>query len=159
MEDHPMAVDLAFMTQDPGLFLSYWYGALYVVVEGWEELKLSDQDVDKLLRSPNVKLLKRFRNGVFHFQKRYFDGRFTDFISAKDTVEWVHNLTDAIGAYFRRLAGDTWPEISQEDRQKFREIEPSKEKLAEMVRVLQSLTNAGQAGLADSSDASAGPSA
>jgi hypothetical protein len=75
-----------------------------------------------------VQLLRRFRNGVFHYQKRYFDERFTDFISAQDTVEWVHDLTNAIGAFFRRLAGDTWPEISPADREQFREIEPSKEK-------------------------------
>lgn len=57
---------------------SYWYGGLYVVIEGWRDLKLSDPEIDKLLQSRNVDLLRRYRNGVFHFQKEYFDKRFTE---------------------------------------------------------------------------------
>jgi hypothetical protein len=48
------------------LSMSYWYGTLYVVIEGWKELKLSDPKIDALLDSPNVELLRRYRNGVFH---------------------------------------------------------------------------------------------
>jgi hypothetical protein len=51
------------------LYLSYWYGDLYVVIEGWTALGLSDIKIDALLKSPNVELLRRYRNGVFHFQK------------------------------------------------------------------------------------------
>jgi hypothetical protein len=49
--------------------MSYWYAALYVVIEGWRDLGLADATIDALLQSPNVDLLKRYRNGVFHFQK------------------------------------------------------------------------------------------
>lgn len=55
------------------LYMSYWYGGLYVVIEGWQRLKLSDDIIDNLLISSNVQLLKRYRNGVFHFQKEYID--------------------------------------------------------------------------------------
>ena len=53
------------------LYMSYWYGGLYVLIEGWKELKLSDQKVNSLIESPNVDLLRRYRNGIFHFQKDY----------------------------------------------------------------------------------------
>jgi len=36
------------------MFLSYWYAALYVVVEGWKELGCQDGEIDALLTSPNV---------------------------------------------------------------------------------------------------------
>jgi hypothetical protein len=51
------------------LYMSLWYGMLYVVAEGWQELKLSDPAVDSLLDSPNLNLLRLYRNGTFHFQK------------------------------------------------------------------------------------------
>ena len=62
------------------LYMSYWYGGLYVVIEGWRELKFADAVIDKMLQSPNVKLLRRYRNGVFHFQKNYNDERFEGFM-------------------------------------------------------------------------------
>lgn len=94
--------DNAF-ADEVGLFMSHWYSALYVVVEGWKELDLHDPTVDDLLQSPNVELLKRFRHGTFHFQKNYFDGRFTTFWEeSEDTVPWVRNLNRELGGYFLR---------------------------------------------------------
>jgi hypothetical protein len=86
------------------LYMSFWYGELYVVIEGYHELKLSDPAIDALLTSPNVALLKRYRNGVFHFQKEYFDDRFLDFmLHGKDAAAWVSELNRAFGAFFLRL--------------------------------------------------------
>jgi hypothetical protein len=83
------------------MYMSLWYGELYVVIEGYQELKLSDSTIDALLASPNVDLLKRYRNGVFHFQKNYFDDRFIAFMrDAKDPVRWVGDLNRAFGAFF-----------------------------------------------------------
>jgi hypothetical protein len=85
------------------LYMSFWYGELYVVVEGWKELGLSDPAVDALLASPNVNLLRRYRNGAFHFQKNYFDERFLEFIrDGKDAAAWVGDLNRAFGDYFIR---------------------------------------------------------
>ena len=86
----------------PGIFMSYWYGSLYVVIEGWRQLRLTDPKIDPLLLSPNVRLLKKYRDGVFHFQKNYFDDRFLGFIKAKDSVEWVRTIHSELGEYFRR---------------------------------------------------------
>jgi hypothetical protein len=38
--------------------MSYWYGSLYVVVEGWRELNETDPKVDPLISSPDVDRLK-----------------------------------------------------------------------------------------------------
>ncbi len=83
------------------LYMSYWYAGLYVVIEGWQELELADEAVDKLVESPNVELLRRFRNGVFHFQRDYDDPRFLDLIfKGREVVNWVRDLRDAFSAFF-----------------------------------------------------------
>lgn len=85
---------------DCGLFLSHWYAALYVVIEGWKETKLSDTMIDSLLSSENVELLKRFRNGIYHYQQNYYDPRFFDLLKAEDIVPWVRQLNREFGRYF-----------------------------------------------------------
>jgi len=82
------------------MYMSYWYAALYVVVEGWRELELHDAEVDRLLASPNVEYLRKYRNGVFHFQRDYFDLRFVELASSPDGVAWVHDLTAALSRWF-----------------------------------------------------------
>jgi hypothetical protein len=83
------------------IYMSYWYGALYVVVEGWQELKLTDSVIDGLLRSPNVDLLRRYRNGVFRFQRKFYDERFWDLMLAgRESVEWVSQLHGEFRRYF-----------------------------------------------------------
>ena len=96
---------MVFWIHDPGIYMSYWYGGLYVVIEGWFELGLKDQVIDPLLKSPNVALLKRYRNGIFHFQKDYMDERFHEFMASNDCVPWVRHLTNAFGDYFAARPG------------------------------------------------------
>ena len=89
------------------LYMSYWYAGTYVVIEGWKELKLSDETVDGLLKSRNVDLLRKYRNGVFHFQEQYYDERrFAPLITeGDDVVIWIRTLREALGQYFlKRLA-------------------------------------------------------
>jgi hypothetical protein len=91
---------------ESNLYMSYWYGGLYVVIEGWKELGLADEKIDALLDSPNVNLLRRYRNGVFHFQRDYFDERFLGFMrDGINCVEWIRNLNLEFGRYFL-----TWAE-------------------------------------------------
>ena len=89
-----------------GTYMSYWYGGLYVVCEGWAELKLSDQKIDALMQHPNLALLKRYRNGAFHFQKDYFDARFYEFQSDKSSVTWVRSLSDELSRWFLEYIRD-----------------------------------------------------
>ena len=90
----------AFFCDDPGVFMSYWYGGLFVVIEGWKELHLSDPVIDSLIADPKVDLLKRYRNGAFHFQKNYFDQRFQGFIEEKEAAKWARELNSEFGRYF-----------------------------------------------------------
>jgi len=85
---------------EPFIFMGYWYAGLYVVIEGWQELKLTDKVIDTLLASPNVGLLKRYRHGVCHFQGRYFDDRFMGFMSTELTAVWVRKLNQEFGRWF-----------------------------------------------------------
>ena len=83
------------------LYMSYWYAGMYVVIEGWKELGLSDSKIDKLLNSTNVDLLKRYRNGVFHFQKKYWDERFIEFIrDGENAIEWIRQLREEFSRFF-----------------------------------------------------------
>ena len=102
--------DSAFFADDIGLFMSYWYGALYVVVEGYRELHLSNSTIDALLESSNVALLKRYRNGAFHFQVNYFDPRFLDFVQAKDAVPWVRELNSQLGRFLLQEIRNVGPQ-------------------------------------------------
>jgi hypothetical protein len=84
------------------MHMCYWYATLYVVIEGWHDLKLSDPKVDSLLVSPHVQLLKRYRNGVFHFQAEYIDNRHIGFMEAgTEGKKWLHELHTAFHFYFR----------------------------------------------------------
>jgi hypothetical protein len=90
------------------MYLSYWYAGLYVVCEGWQELRLSNPEVDVLLKSPHLDVLKRFRHGVYHYQADYFDKRFMDaFVLGEDFDHWIESLTHAFAAYFTEWTRST----------------------------------------------------
>lgn len=83
------------------LAMSYWYAGLFVVIEGWQELGLHDDEVDRLLESPNVDLLRRFRNGTFHYQRRYWSEKFVDLIrDGEDVPAWISELNRMLGRFF-----------------------------------------------------------
>ena len=83
------------------IYLSYWYGALYVLIEGWRTLNLEDENIDRLLSSPYVDLLRRYRNAVFHYQRNFSDKRFMDLmVSGMDSVKWIRELHKEFGRYF-----------------------------------------------------------
>jgi hypothetical protein len=69
------ALLIALHVDDYGVFMFYWYSGLYVVIEGYQELKLHGEKIDALLQSPNVDLLKRLRHGTFHFQNNLSVGK------------------------------------------------------------------------------------
>jgi len=83
------------------MYMSLWYACLYVVIEGWQGLGLKDVTIDALLKSPNTLLLKRYRNGVFHFQRKYFDRRFLEIVDdGENVVAWIRNLNHEFGRFF-----------------------------------------------------------
>ena len=83
-----------------GNFMYYWYASLYVVVQGFRNLKLVDPRINPLLASPNVKALRRCWNGVFHFQPDYFSAKLLDPMESPNFIGWVRELMEAFNAYF-----------------------------------------------------------
>ena len=71
-----------------------WYASLYVAIEGWAPCPLSDDTVDELLTDPafkrNLDLLRRFRNGVYHYQPDLMSDKLLGFLrEANQTVTWA----------------------------------------------------------------------
>jgi hypothetical protein len=86
-------------------YAATWLGFLQVLTEGWAELRLDDATIDELMRSPNVTLLRRFRNGAFHFQRTYYDARFLEFLrDPTEPLAWATTLHNAFGDWFLRRA-------------------------------------------------------
>lgn len=83
------------------VFMNHWYGALYIVIEGWRSLRLRDAVIRDLLRRRGlVELLRNYRNGVFHYHRRPWEGPFRGLIANERTVPWIRSLTDEFGRWF-----------------------------------------------------------
>jgi hypothetical protein len=78
-----------------GNFMYYWYASLYVVVQGFRNLRLIDPRINALLASPNVKELRRCWNGVFHYQPDYFSATLLEPIQSPNFIGWVRELMEA----------------------------------------------------------------
>jgi len=76
-----------------GTYMEYWYGGLFVVCEGWQELQLKDEVLDKLLDDPKLETLRRFRNATFHFQRDYLTSKKSGFIEADGSVAYIRELS------------------------------------------------------------------
>jgi hypothetical protein len=79
-------------------YASYWLSALYVVVEGFNELKLDRAKVPEMA-DPHINRLKLFRNGCFHYQR---DTRkqvqFHD--PELDGLNWAERLHEHLNDFF-----------------------------------------------------------
>ena len=84
------------------VYMAAWYSLLQVVVEGWQELQLHHEAVDRLLADESLPdLLRRFRNGMFHFQKDYWSPKVVDFIAeGAASARWARDLNSAFGQFF-----------------------------------------------------------
>jgi hypothetical protein len=99
-DEHPMVA--AGRLFDATTALGFFYLSLFVVIEGWRELGLDDEEIDGLIASGNTALLRRFRNGVFHFQPDFDDARFLGFLDdAENPVEWARTLHSAFARWFQ----------------------------------------------------------
>lgn len=82
------------------MYMSLWYALLYVVIEGWQELKLKDDKIDSLLKSDNVGLLKSYRHGIFHFQKKYKSSKLEKLDKKREAAKWMRDLNKEFGRFF-----------------------------------------------------------
>ena len=79
-------------------YIAFWLSALYVVVEGFRELKLDATQVPALA-DPRVDTLRLFRNGCFHYQPDY--NKLVPFLSGDlEAFNWAEQLHQQFGAYF-----------------------------------------------------------
>lgn len=81
--------------------LVVWYSLLYVVVEGYIELKLRDPIVDELLGAEKyVDTLRLFRNATFHYQKEPISEKAIKFLAIEDSEKWIRSLNRALNKFF-----------------------------------------------------------
>jgi hypothetical protein len=81
--------------------IQVWYALLYVVIKGYLELKENDEVIDKLLQNQeNIDFLRRFRNAIFHYQKKPLNEKLTDFLYAEDSEIWIRELNAAFSNFF-----------------------------------------------------------
>lgn len=83
--------------------MSQWYASVWVVIEGWLELKIKDDIIDGLLKGwPDFcNLLRKYRNCVYHYQKSMTDNRFVEFLRKGDEhAYWIRSLHDEFQRFF-----------------------------------------------------------
>lgn len=72
---------------------SYWASSLYVVIEGWEAAKFKDPIIDALLVVCDRKdVLRRLRNGTFHYQPTLTSSKLGNFLNSYDCLLWLYTL-------------------------------------------------------------------
>ena len=91
-------------TQDieASLYMSLWYAEMDVVIGGWGELELHDDEVDRLLAGDDngelLDALRLFRNAAFHYQPHYWSPKMLKFVAlGSDSAAWIRELTTALG--------------------------------------------------------------
>ena len=83
------------------LALQISYALLYVVIEGYRELKLTDARIDAALAKEDyVDYLRRFRNSVFHYQAEPLNDKLLGFLARKDSEVWIRELNKAFDEFF-----------------------------------------------------------
>ncbi len=94
---------LLFLYSAPGVYLMYSYSGIYLVIEGWKDLKLSDPKIDPLLDSPFVGRLRLFRNATFHYQKQLISWKHLQFFGTNEeqTEVWLDELYSEFSRFFK----------------------------------------------------------
>jgi hypothetical protein len=80
----------------------YWAASLYVVIEGWETAKFQDPVIEGLLKLSNYKdILRRLRNGTFHYQPELLAPKTHAFLSSPDGTLWLYFLHEEFCRWLR----------------------------------------------------------
>jgi hypothetical protein len=80
--------------------ISVYYAMIFVVLEGYLELKLSDTRVDSLIKdTAKVDTLRRFRNATFHYQSNPLSPKLMDHLDQDRQGEWTRALAKALTSY------------------------------------------------------------
>ena len=93
-----MAIDAAGDRIEFQIYLGFWLSALYVVAEGFIEMRLRDPLIEPLI-ADHLDSLRLYRNATFHFQtKPDKQAQFHD--GSANRLNWAEDLHDAFLAYF-----------------------------------------------------------
>lgn len=106
---------IQFFYSTPGLYLTYSYSGIYLVIEGWQDLGLRDPKIDALIASPFVERLRRFRNATFHYQKEPLSLKHLEFFGTDEerTEVWLKQLYAEFSRFFRENTLPLPPELSE----------------------------------------------
>jgi hypothetical protein len=78
------------------VFTHYWLASLFVVADGWKQLRISDPKIDAMIKK-HWKSLWDFRNAIFHFQRQ--DTKHRQFF-APDKFNWAEELHASLRTFF-----------------------------------------------------------
>jgi hypothetical protein len=82
------------------MYMFLWFGVLYIVIEGWPELRLNEPRITKLLRSRFKDLLRDFRNATFH-PEDFDDARIRALAATgQESIDWAKNVTLEFNSFF-----------------------------------------------------------
>jgi hypothetical protein len=81
-------------------YLVHWLGALFVLVEGFNKLKLRDAHVRKLFNA-RLGLLKAMRHETYHFVAEQVP--FDETILRHEGLNWAEELHNAIGNHVKEI--------------------------------------------------------
>ena len=115
LEDDLSSILLIF-SSPIGIYMTYYYSALYLVIEGWKELKLSDEKVDNLIASTHTERLRLFRNATFHYQKEPISPKLLQFLGTEEeaTEKWISELYTEFGRFFKNNSFEIPAELMKE---------------------------------------------
>ena len=100
-EKLPQSLLVLGKTHSMFLALSVWYALLYVVIEGYQKMGLCDEGVDAVLAQEEyVDVLRRFRNGIFHYQQNPIPEKVLGFLAMEQSENWIRDLNSAFDAFF-----------------------------------------------------------
>ena len=76
------------------VWLTYYYGSLYVVIEAWLDLKLQDPLINLILEHQQglISLLRRFRNSAFRYQKELENPKLLQLLRVGEKLVWLIEL-------------------------------------------------------------------
>ena len=107
-----------------GFYRSYWYSSLYVVIEGYKEIKINIPEIAKFLEDTIfIEKLRLFRNSIFHYQKDIYNEKFLGVDDSDEFVTWVYKLHVLFG---NKITEEMFKLIPKESAQ---EIKDELEKL------------------------------
>ena len=99
------------------------------MIEGWEKAQFKDPVVDSVIGVSNYKdVLRRLRNGMFHYQPEIIPQKLTEFFKSSDAPLWLYFLHEEFCRWLRdhvemvERSARLSPQQSQEWREDFAEL-------------------------------------